>query len=147
TEEFFGMAIENEFSNNAGGRTNFAKKRTSLNNLVSGLGKLPPQALDLEEAVLGALMLEKNALSEVIDILKPDSFYKEAHQEIDDAILNSLRQTSCSELLAVTSWLCKVGALEIVGRGYYITQRAHRPVSAANIEYRARIISQRYIQR
>ena len=65
--------MEQDFSGQSTnvGRSNFIKKRTSLNNLVSGLGKLPPQALDLEEAVLGALMLEKNALSEVIDILKP----------------------------------------------------------------------------
>ena len=46
------------------------------------LGKLPPQALDLEESVLGALMLEKDALTDVIDILKPDNFYKDANKEI-----------------------------------------------------------------
>ena len=82
--------MEQEFSgqNTNINRTNFNKKRTSLNNLVSGLGKLPPQAVDLEEAVLGALMLEKNALSEVIDILKPDSFYKESHQKIFEAIFS-----------------------------------------------------------
>ncbi len=147
TEEFFGMAIENEFSNNAGGRTNFTKKRASLHNLVSGLGKLPPQALDLEEAVLGALMLEKNALSEVIDILKPDSFYKEAHQKIYEAIFNLFQQTSPIDLLTVTAELRKMGALEMVGGAYYITQLTDRVVSAANIEFHARIISQKYIQR
>src|SRR5690606_8190954 len=144
---FFGMAIENEFSNNAGGRTNFAKKRASLNNLVSGLGKLPPQALDLEEAVLGALMLEKNALSEVIDILKPDSFYKEAYQKIYEAIFNLFQEPSPLELLTVTAELRKMGALEMVGGASYITQLWDRVVSAAYIEFHARIISQKYIQR
>ena len=74
------MSNDNNFEDNNAGtgkKTNFGERRTKLNNLVSGLGKLPPQALDLEEAVLGALMLEKNALSEVIDILKPESFYKD----------------------------------------------------------------------
>ena len=68
------------------GKANLNRKRASVSSLIGGLGKLPPQAPDLEEAVLGALMLEKNALSEVIDILKPESFYKEAHQKIFQAI-------------------------------------------------------------
>ncbi|MBE8715389.1 replicative DNA helicase [Sphingobacterium hungaricum] len=144
------MSVENEFSNNnpgQPGRANFNKKRTSLNNLVSGLGKLPPQALDLEEAVLGALMLEKNALSEVIDILKPESFYKESHQKIFQAIYNLFQKTSPIDLLTVTAELRQMGSLEIVGGAYYITQLTDRVVSAANIEYHARIISQKYIQR
>lgn len=144
------MSLENEFTNNPSGqasRANFNKKRTSLSNLVSGLGKLPPQALDLEEAVLGALMLEKNALSEVIDILKPDSFYKEAHQKIFQAIFNLFQKTSPIDLLTVIAELRQMGALEMVGGAYYITQLTDRVVSAANIEYHARIISQKYIQR
>ncbi len=144
------MSLENEMSNNASSqssRANFNKKRTNLNNLVSGLGKLPPQAVDLEEAVLGALMLEKNALSEVIDILKPDSFYKESHQKIFQAIYNLFQKTSPIDLLTVVAELRQMGALEMVGGAYYITQLTDRVVSAANIEYHARIISQKYIQR
>src|SRR5690606_31662439 len=141
--------MEQEFSgqNTNFNRANFNKKRTSLNNLVSGLGKLPPQAVDLEEAVLGALMLEKNALSEVIDILKPDSFYKESHQKIFEAIFSLFQKTSPIDILTVTAELRKMGALELVGGAYYITQLTNRVVSAANIEYHARIISQKYIQR
>lgn len=115
--------------------------------MISGLGKLPPQAVDLEEAVLGALMLEKNALSEVIDILTPDSFYKEAHQKIFEAISNLFQKTSPIDLLTVTAELRQMGVLELVGGAYYITQLTDRVVSAANIEYHARIISQKYIQR
>ncbi|MEJ5056260.1 replicative DNA helicase [Sphingobacterium sp. MYb382] len=141
------MASETDFSNNQTGKSNFGKKRTNLNNMVSGLGKIPPQALDLEEAVLGALMLEKNALSEIIDILKPESFYKESHKKIYEAIFNLFQQTSPIDLLTVTSELRKMGALEMAGGAYYITQLTDRVVSAANIEYHARIISQKYIQR
>ncbi|SMG28077.1 replicative DNA helicase [Sphingobacterium psychroaquaticum] len=141
------MASETDFSNNPGGKPSFGKKRASLHDMIGGLGKLPPQALDLEEAVLGALMLEKNALSEIIDILKPESFYKEAHQKIYEAIFNLFQQTSPIDLLTVTAELRKMGALEMAGGAYYITQLTDRVVSAANIEYHARIISQKYIQR
>lgn len=128
-------------------RKSYGQKRKSISNMVSGLGKLPPQAVDLEEAVLGALMLEKNALSEVIDILTPDSFYKESHQKIFEAIANLFQKTSPIDLLTVTAELRQMGVLELVGGAYYITQLTDRVVSAANIEFHARIISQKYIQR
>ena len=103
--------------------------------------------MDLEEAVLGALMVEKDALSTVIDILKTDTFYKDAHQKIFEAIFNLFQKSSPIDLLTVTAELRKMGALEMVGGAYYITQLTDRVVSAANIEYHARIISQKYIQR
>src|SRR5690606_31547093 len=119
------MSVENEFKNSGSGqsnRANFNKKRTSLNNLVSGLGKLRPQALDLEEAVLGALMLEKNALSQVTDILKPQCSYKGSHQTIFQAIHPLVQKPSPIALLAVVAALRQRGDLEIVGGAYYITQ-------------------------
>ena len=70
-------------------------------------GKLPPQAVELEEAVLGALMLEKNALNAVIDILKPESFYKEAHQKIFAAIVNLFQKTEPVDILTLTNELKK----------------------------------------
>jgi replicative DNA helicase len=122
-------------------------KRSRLSNAVSGLGKLPPQALDLEEAVLGALMLEKDALSAVIDILKPNVFYKDAHQKIFEAIQVLFTESSPVDILTVTSQLRKMGALEMVGGAFYITELTNRVASAANIEFHARIISQKFIQR
>lgn len=132
---------------NQGRAGGFAERRTKLNNLVSGMGKLPPQAVDLEEAVLGALMLEKDALSAVIDILKPEVFYKDSHQKIFAAIHNLFQKSSPIDILTVTSELRQQGALELVGGAFYITELTNRVVSAANIEYHARIISQKYIQR
>ncbi|HZH55308.1 MAG TPA: replicative DNA helicase [Sphingobacteriaceae bacterium] len=129
------------------GRGNLTERRSRVANLVSGLGKLPPQATDLEEAVLGALMLEKNALTEVIDILKPETFYVEAHQRIFEAIYSLFQKNSPIDLLTVISELRNLGSLELVGGAYYITQLTDRVVSAANIEFHARIISQKYIQR
>lgn len=130
-----------------GNKSGFSQRRTKLPVPSGGLGKLPPQAVDLEEAVLGALMLEKDALSTVIDILKPETFYSDAHQKIFEAIYNLFQKSSPVDLLTVTSELRKMGALEIVGGAYYITRLTDRVVSAANIEYHARIISQKYIQR
>ena len=62
-------------------------RKKIANDATESLGKLPPQAVDIEEVVLGALMLEQHALSSVIDILKAESFYKEAHQNIFEAIV------------------------------------------------------------
>lgn len=138
---------ENYQPRNTAKKGTFVERKSRLGNMVSGLGKLPPQALDLEEAVLGALMVEKDALSTVIDILKADTFYKDAHQKIFEAIFNLFQKSSPIDLLTVTAELRKMGALEMVGGAYYITQLTDRVVSAANIEYHARIISQKYIQR
>ncbi|MCK6641141.1 MAG: replicative DNA helicase [Bacteroidia bacterium] len=111
------------------------------------IGKLPPQAVELEEAVLGALMLEKDALTAVIDILQPKSFYKEAHGRIFSAIQNLFQRSEPIDILTVTQELKRTGELEIVGGAYYISQLTNRVASSANVEFHARIISQKYIQR
>ena len=111
------------------------------------LGKVPPQAVDLEEAVLGALMLEKEALTNVIEVLKPESFYKESHAEIFQAIVDLFNNAEPVDLLTVTNHLRKVGKLEFVGGAYYITELTSKVNSAANIEYHARIIAEQSIKR
>lgn len=109
--------------------------------------KLPPQAVDIEEAVLGALMLEQNALTAVIDILKPEIFYRDAHQIIFSAIQRLFAKLEPVDILTVTNELKKSGNLEMVGGAYYISQLTSRVASAANIEYHSRILHQKYIQR
>lgn len=111
------------------------------------LGKVPPQAIDLEEAVLGALMLEKDALTNVIDILKVESFYKDAHQVIFQAILDLFTESQPIDLLTVTAQLRRSGALEIAGGAFYVTELTSKVASAANIEYHARIITEQSIKR
>lgn len=110
-------------------------------------GKLPPQAVDLEEAVLGALMLEKEAVNEVIDVLNANSFYKEAHQKIYKAVIELFGESKPIDILTVTEQLKENGDLDFVGGPYYISQLTNRVASAANIEFHARIIAQKYIQR
>jgi replicative DNA helicase len=121
-------------------------KKTDLAQIIE-TGKLQPQAVDLEEAVLGALMLEKNAITIVSDILKPESFYKESHQIIFQIIKTLFSNAQPIDILTVTSELRKQGQLEIVGGAYFITSLTNRVASAANIEYHARIIAQKFIQR
>lgn len=123
-------------------KTNNAVQIASLEH-----GKLQPQALDLEEAVLGAMMLEKEAVNTAIDILQPRSFYKESHQKIFEVIKELFNDSEPIDILTITNALKKKGELEIVGGPYYITQLTNRVASAANIEFHARIIAQKYIQR
>jgi replicative DNA helicase len=120
---------------------------SSAKTSVMEHGRIPPHAIDFEEVILGALMLEQNALNTVIDILQPDSFYKEAHRYIFEAIQSLFSRSSPIDLLTVTEELKKQGKLEIVGGAYYITFLTNRVVSSANIEYHARIVAQKYIQR
>lgn len=111
------------------------------------LGKLPPQALELEETVLGALMLEKDAITDVVDVLKSESFYKPEHQKIYSVILDLFSNDHAIDLLTVTDALRKKKELESIGGPLYITQLTSRVASAAHLEFHARIVQQKYIQR
>ncbi len=126
-------------------RGNNKKKGNDLSSYV--FGKVQPQALPLEEAVLGAVMLDKDALAIVLDILRPESFYSDAHQLVYRAMLRLFEKTQPVDLLTVTEELKKSGDLEKVGGPYYLVELTNRVASAANIEYHARIISQKHIQR
>lgn len=128
-------------------RTRAFSKITTMQSAITAHGKLPPQAVDLEEAVLGALMLEKNALTSVIDILNPECFYKDAHQKIFQAIFRLFQNSQPIDILTVTNELKKSGELDIVGGPYYITQLTDRVASSANVEFHARIVLQKHIQR
>ena len=116
-------------------------------NLESELGKVPPQAIDLEEAVLGALMLEKDALSAVIDILKPESFYRDSHRMVYEAIVDLFNDSEPIDLLTVTNQVRKNGNLEMVGGSYEIAKLTSKVNSAAHIEFHARIIVEKSIKR
>ncbi|MFV0237238.1 MAG: replicative DNA helicase [Flavobacteriales bacterium] len=118
-------------------------------NTIIGLerGKIPPQATDLEEAVLGALMIDKKGLDEAIDILESDFFYKIEHQEIYKTIKTLFNDSQPIDLLTVSHALKQNGKLDQVGGDYYLVQLSQKVSSAAHIEYHSRIIQQKYIQR
>ncbi|WP_417939913.1 replicative DNA helicase [Flavobacterium sp. RS13.1] len=119
--------------------------KTTIINLEKG--KLPPQALDLEEAVLGAMMIDKKGVDDVIDILQPDAFYKDAHKYIFEAIIQLFTETQPIDLLTVSSQLKKNGKLELAGGDFYLIQLTQKIASSAHIEFHSRIILQKFIQR
>ena len=126
-------------------RRNYRSQKTATP--INELGKLPPQAKELEEAVLGALMLEKDAYSIVSDILKPECFYEHTHQLIYSAIVDLALQQKPVDMLTVTEQLRRRGELDEVGGEFVITELTGRVASAANIEFHARIIAQKYLAR
>ena len=114
---------------------------------MSPTGKLPPQRLEMEAAVLGALMLEKDALTTVVDILKPVSFYKEGHQRIYKAISNLFDKSEPIDQLTVVQELREMGELEAAGGVGYVAGLTMHINSAANIEAHARVILEAAIKR
>lgn len=119
--------------------------KTTIINLEKG--KLPPQAIDLEEAVLGAMMIDKKGVDDVIDILQPDAFYKDAHKHIFEAILQLFTETQPIDILTVSTQLKKNGKLDIAGGDFYLIQLTQKIASSAHIEFHSRIILQKFIQR
>lgn len=111
------------------------------------IGKLPPQSIELEEAVLGAMLLENEALETVLPILKKESFYKEKNGLIYQAMLNLYKSNSPIDILTVTSELRKNGNLEMVGGSYAVSALTNRIASSANVEFHARIVEQNFMKR
>ena len=126
-----------------------AKRNNKSTNELSleQLGKVPPQAKDLEEAVLGALMLDSDALSNAIEILRTESFYQTEHQKVFTAIETLFNSAQPVDILTVTNQLRKNGELDEIGGAVFVAGLTERVASAANIETHARIIAQKYIQR
>jgi len=121
-------------------------KRPAITTLPD-FGKVPPQAIDMEEAVLGAIMLEKEAVITILDILKAESFYKEVHKKIFKAISDLSTRELPVDLYTVTEELRAHQELDGVGGPVYLSQLTSKVVSAANVDYHARIVAQKYIQR
>src|ERR687889_543604 len=126
-------------------RKNRRKGPLDLSTMV--YGKVPPQAKDLEEAVLGAMMLEKGAFDSVIEILKAECFYVDAHQRIFRAMTSLANKSQPIDMLTVVEELRFKEELDIVGGPYYVTKLTNAVVSSANIEAHARIVLQKFIQR
>lgn len=123
----------------------FRKPHTDMSSMA--FGKVPPQAKELEEAVLGAIMLEKGAFDVVVELLKPECFYVEAHQRIYKAMQSLALKSIAIDMLTVVEELKFNGDLEIVGGPYYVTKLTNSVVSSANIEAHSRIVLQKFIQR
>jgi replicative DNA helicase len=129
-------------------KRNYTKKTTGPTPIPANeYGKLPPQAPELEEAVLGAIMIEKDAYSLISEILKPECFYKVAHQKIFEAIMSLAVRQEPVDMHTVTEQLRKSGNIDEIGGPYYITLLTAKISSAAHLEYHSRIIAQKFLAR
>jgi replicative DNA helicase len=142
------MAKDKQQDRRENGTNNSWSNRTRLQEAnLPAYSKLPPQAPDLEEAVLSAILIEKEAMTKVLDILEADSFYKPAHQEIYRSMRRLFERSQPIDLLMVMEDLKKAGVLDKVGGAAYLAQLTSKVTSSANIEYHARIVTEKFIQR
>ena len=127
----------------------FKKENPSkyVDHIAVDSGKVPPNALEIEEAVLGALLLEKDAIYRVFDLLQPETFYKESHQHIYQAIKDLSSENEPIDMVSVIEQLRKNKKLEEAGGDYYITQLTYRIGSIAHLEHHAKLIAEKFIQR
>ena len=123
----------------------YENENQSVVNLSDG--KIPPQAIDLEEAVLGAMLIDEKGVNEVIDILSPEVFYKRSHQLIFESIQRLFRESEPVDLLTVSADLKKNKNFEVIGGDFYLISLSQKVSSSAHIEYHSRIIQQKFIQR
>jgi len=123
-------------------------KRPAIDrNAFQEHGKLPPQAIDIEEAVLGSLMSDRNCIDEVVKLLSPEVFYKESHQAIFEAIRILYENNDPVDILTVANRLKGIGKLEIAGGRFYISQLTDNVRSAANIQEHSGILLEKFIAR
>ena len=126
----------------------FSSTGISKGNLINlESGRIPPQAIDLEEAVIGAMLIDKKGVDEVIDLLTPEVFYKESNKHIFECIHSLFEESEPIDLLTVSSKLRKNGLLEKIGGDFYLVQLSKKVSTSAHIEFHARIIQQKFIQR
>ncbi|MDR1406233.1 MAG: replicative DNA helicase [Prevotellaceae bacterium] len=123
-----------------------AKPRT-IDSIALESGKMPPHSPDFEKSVLGALMLEKEAIVEVQNLLKPETFYNELHAKIFRAIQNISLRHEPIDMLTVAEELNRKGELDEIGGHYYLSQLTMTVSSAAHVEHHAKLLAQKYIQR
>ncbi len=126
---------------------NNSQRRKVTAPSTDALGRLSPRDTDVEAAVLGALMIEKDAYTVVCDILKPESFYEPAHQKVYEAIQSLGAAQRPIDLFTVTEQLRLNDTLEEVGGAAFVVQLTSNVTSAAHVEFHARIVAQKYLSR
>jgi replicative DNA helicase len=127
--------------------TRSGSRRALPANPGDGGGRVPPQAVDVEQAVLGAMLIEREAIPRAIETLPPDAFYDGRHKRIYDAILALFDRGNPVDIITLTEELKRRGDLDEVGGAYYLSELTTRVASAANVEYHARIITEKSLLR
>lgn len=132
---------------NVGQKTDTRFSYKTMESAMGNTGKMPPQALGFERAVLGALMIDRDSITNVVDTLRPEMFYREQHQAIYEAIFTLFRKDEPIDLLTVSDQLRSEKKLEFVGGSSYLAGLTNSVASAANVEYHARVVMERYVLR
>ena len=138
------MPLPQNYNNN---KDTYKSRKNPANKVGDVLGRIAPRDKELEEAVLGALMLEKDAYASVCDLLKPDCFYEPANRVIYEAIQTLGAAQKPIDMLTVTEQLRLNGTLEEAGGAVFVTELTSRVSSAAHVEFHARIVAQKYLAR
>lgn len=120
-------------------------KKKKQNNFL--YGKIPPQAIEVEKSVLGQILIEKSAMNEVVEMLKPECFYNENHGEIFEAMLSIRMKSMPIDYLILEDELRLRGSLDRVGGAYYISTLTNNIISSSHLLHHCRIIVEKYIQR
>ena len=110
-------------------------------------GRVPPQAVDIEMAVLGAMLLEKEAISKTLEILDDSAFYKPAHQNIFKGMVGLFEKNEAVDSITLVEELRRRGQLDAIGGPVYISELTMRVTSAANVEYHAKIVLEKALLR
>ena len=114
---------------------------------TGGAGRIPPQATDVEQSVLGAMLIEREAIPKAIEILSEEAFYTAKHQKVYGAVLSLFERGNPVDLITLTEELKRRGEIDAVGGAYYLTELTTKVASAANVEYHARIIAEKSLLR
>jgi replicative DNA helicase len=123
------------------------KQANTIDNLNAIFGKIPPQAVELEEAVLGALLIQTDAIFSIMDVIKSESFYEPAHQEIFRSILDLGTNHKPVDIMTVAYDLKAKDKLELIGGEIYLSKLTDRVATSSHLEFHARLVHQKYIQR
>lgn len=123
------------------------KSNDNIDSINAIFGKVPPQEPELEKAVLGALLIQTDAIFTVMDILKAECFYEPIHQEIFQAILDLGTNHKPVDIMTVAHYLKSKDKLDIIGGEVYLAELTDRLATASHLEFHARIVHQKYVQR
>lgn len=109
--------------------------------------RVPPQNLEAEQSVLGSMLLERDAIARVIELVRPEDFYRDAHRKIFEVIAELFERGEPADLISVTDRLRAKGSLDDIGGAAYVTSLLHAVPTAANVEYHARLVVQKSMLR
>ncbi len=123
------------------------QRANASEDLETQAGRVPPQATDIEQSVLGAMLIEPEAIPQSLDVLKPDAFYVPKHRTIFQAIINLFERNNPIDLITIKDELTRLEQLDQVGGAYYLSELTTRVATAANVEYHARIIAEKALLR